>query len=153
MSLRRPFAAVLQLLRTSKNLQQQTLSGEIGQSYVSLLEASRSTASIDVTQTLAKALELNPATFFGLVIAADQQQTPRSVMLAAIAEMEALGVADTILPSHPKKLEAPNVSKSKNRKKQIQGLKAQGLSRAEVAREIGCSWMTVSRLWSDETID
>lgn len=151
MSLRRPFAAVLQLLRTSKNLQQQTLSGEIGQSYVSLLEASRSTASIDVAQTLAKALELNPATFFGLVIAADQQQTPRSVMLAALAEMEALGLADKILPAQPQKLKAPNVIGGGDRKRRVQELKARGLSRAEVARELDCTWTTVNRLWINDS--
>lgn len=96
---------------------------------------------------------MSPATFFTLVIAADQQQTPRSVMLAALAEMEALGVADTILPSHPAKLEAPNVAERKNRRRQVQELKAQGSNRAEVAREIGCTWTTVNRLWNDEDAD
>lgn len=151
MSLRRPYAAVLQLLRTSKGLHQRALDGDVAQSYVSLLEASKSTASVDYTETLSKALEINPATFFGLVVAANQQQTPRSLMMAVIEEMEALGLADMVLPSEPQKLEAPNVSQSKNRKLQIQKLKIQGKSRAEVARELGCTWTTVNRLWGDKT--
>jgi DNA invertase Pin-like site-specific DNA recombinase len=90
---------------------------------------------------------VNAATFFGLVIAASQHQTPREVMLSAIAEMEALGLADTVLPAEPQKLEAPVVAEARERKDQVQRLKAQGYSRAQTARELGCSWTTVDRLW------
>lgn len=149
MSLRRPYAAVLQLLRKSKDLHQQAISGEVAQSYVSLLEASKANATVDVTKALADALGVNSATFFGLVIAASEQETPRKVMLAAIAEMEALGLADTVLPAKPEKLEAPRVTEGRHRMQQVQGLKAQGHSRAAVARELGCTWTTVNRLWGE----
>lgn len=150
MSLRRPFAAVLQLLRKSKDLHQLAISEEVAQPYVSLLEASKANATVDVTKALADALGVNSATFFGLVIAASQQETPRSVMLAAIAEMEELGLADSVLPDKPRKLEAPNVTESRLRKEQVQKLKAQGCSRAAVARELGCTWTTVNRLWGEK---
>ncbi|MBC8785942.1 MULTISPECIES: helix-turn-helix domain-containing protein [Pseudomonas] len=147
MSLRRPYAAVLQLLRTSKGLHQYAIASEVAQSFVSNLEASKTTATVDSTKALADALQVNAATFFGLVIAASQHQTPREVMLSAIAEMEALGLADTVLPAEPQKLEAPVVAEARERKDQVQRLKAQGYSRAQTARELGCSWTTVDRLW------
>ena len=147
MSLRRPYAAVLQLLRTSKGLHQYAIASEVAQSFVSNLEASKTTATVDSTKALADALQVNAATFFGLVIAASQHQTPREVMLSAIAEMEALGLADTVLPAEPQKLEAPVVAEARERKDQVQRLKAQGYSRAQTARQLGCSWTTVDRLW------
>jgi transcriptional regulator with XRE-family HTH domain len=150
MSLRRPYGAVLQLLRKSKELHQQAISEEVAQPYVSLLEASKANATVDVTKSLAEALGINAATFFGLVIAASQQQTPRSIMLAAIAEMEELGLADSVLPAEPQKLEAPNVSEGRQRKQQVQKLKAQGYSRAAIARELECTWTTVNRLWGEK---
>jgi len=148
MSLRRPYAAVLQLLRTSKGLHQYAIASEVAQSFVSNLEASKTTATVDSTKALADALQVNAATFFGLVIAASQHQTPREVMLSAIAEMEALGLADTVLPAEPQKLEAPVVAEARERKDQVQRLKAQGYSRAEAARELGYTWTTINRLWS-----
>jgi DNA invertase Pin-like site-specific DNA recombinase len=71
-------------------------------------------------------------------------------MLAAIAEMEELGLADLVLPAKPRKLEAPNVTESRLRKQQVQKLKVQGYSRAAVARELGCTWTTVNRLWGEK---
>lgn len=147
MSLRGPYAAVLQLLRRSKGLHQHAIAGEVTQAYVSKLEASKTTATVDATKALADALEINPATLFGLVVAASQNQTPREVMVTAIAEMEALGLADSVLPIEPQKLEAPGVSAARERKNQVQRLKAQGYSRAEAARELGYTWTTINRLW------
>lgn len=148
MSLRRPYAAVLQLLRKSKGLHQHEIADEVAQSFVSKLEASKTTATVDSTKALADALQVNAATFFGLVIAASQHQTPREVMLGAIAEMEALGLADIVLPAEPQKLEAPAIAEARDRKGQVQRLKAEGYSRAEAARELGYSWTTVDRLWA-----
>lgn len=150
MSLRRPYAAVLQLLRRSKGLHQHAIASELAQSFVSKLEASKTTATVDSTKALADALQVNAATFFGLVVAASQQQTPRQVMLSAIAEMEALGLADIVLPADPQKLEAPVVAEARERKVQVQRLKAKGYSRAEVARELGHTWTTINRLWSTD---
>lgn len=150
MSLRRPYAAVLQLLRRSKGLHQHAIAGEVAQSFISKLESSKTTASVDSTKALADALQMNAITFFGLVMAASQQQTPRETMLSAIAEMEALGLADAILPTEPQKLEAPVVAEARERKDQVQRLKVQGYSRAEAARELGYAWTTINRLWLAE---
>jgi transcriptional regulator with XRE-family HTH domain len=128
-------------------LHQHAIASEVAQSFVSNLEASKTTATVDSTKALADALHVNAATFFGLVIAASQHQTPREVMLSAIAEMEALGLADSVLPDEPQKLEAPAVAEARERKDQVQRLKAQGYSRAQTARQLGCSWTTVDRLW------
>jgi transposase len=59
-----------------------------------------------------------------------------------------MGLADTVLPEEPQKLEAPTVVKARERKDQVQQLKAQGYSRSEAARELGYAWTTINRLWS-----
>lgn len=150
MSLRRPFAAVLQLLRLSKGLQQQAVGGDVTQAYVSLLESGKATANIDVTEALAESLGISAATLFGLVIAAKHKKTPREVMLSVIAEMEQLGLADALMPQEPQVLEAPRVVEGRERKKQIQQLKARGYTRAQVSRELGYGWTTVDRFWEDK---
>jgi transcriptional regulator with XRE-family HTH domain len=150
MSLRRPYAAVLQLLRKSKGLHQHAIAGAVAQSHISLIESSKTTASVDVTEELANALQLDVTAFFGMVIAASQQRTPRDVLLSAIGELEGLGLADTLLPSEAQKLEPPRVAESRQKKSQIQDLKSKGRSRAQVARELNFSWTTVNRLWDNE---
>ncbi|MNY37866.1 hypothetical protein D3C86_1724550 [compost metagenome] len=67
---------------------------------------------------VADALQVNPTGFFGLVIAASQHQPPREVMLSAIAEMKALGLADIVLPAGPQKIEAPVLAEARERKDQ-----------------------------------
>lgn len=151
MSLRSPYAAVLQLLRTSADRPQHAIAGaDVTQAHISLLEASKATATIDTTAALANALQLGTTTFVGLVIAAKQQRTPREVLMAAMQDLERLGLADTLLPAEPQKLAPPRVTAAKEKQLLIQDLKAQGLSRGEVEKALGYSKTTVARLWEAE---
>lgn len=148
MSLRSPYAAVLQLLRTSANRPQHEIAGnEVTQAHISLLEASKATATVDTTAALADALQIGATTFIGLVIAAQQQRTPREILMAAIQDLERLGLADTFVPSEPQKLAPPRVTAAKEKQLLIQDLKAQGLSRGQVEKALGYSKTTVARLW------
>jgi transcriptional regulator with XRE-family HTH domain len=150
MSLRRPFAAVLQFLRNRKGLSQKAISGKVAQSHISLLETVKTTATVDVTVDLAQALELGAASFFALVIAVDQRKTAREILLSAIAELEKLGLADEVLPGEPQQLEAPRITAARDKWKAIQALKAKGFRKSQVVRELGYPNATVWRLWDDE---
>lgn len=147
MSLRRPFAAVLQLLRSRQGLAQHEIAGTVAQSHISNLESLKTTATVDTANELAAALKLDAAAFFAMVIASHQQRSAREVLLSAIVELERLGVADEILPEGPRRLESSGVASAKAKKQMVQELKAKGFSRSEVVRELGYSKATVGRLW------
>jgi transcriptional regulator with XRE-family HTH domain len=148
MSLRNPYAAVLQLLRTLGNRPQHAIAGnDVTQAHISLLEASKATATVDTTAALADALGVGATTFLGLVIAAQQQRTPREVLMAAMQDLERLELADTLLPAEPQKLAPPRVTAAKEKQLLIQDLKAQGLNRGQVEKALGYSKTTVARLW------
>jgi len=150
MSLRRPFAAVLQLLRNHQGLTQRAIAGRITQNHISQLETAKTTATVDVAQDLASALNVEATTFFAMMIAAEQQRSPREILMSAIAELEGLGFADEVLPDAPRQLEAPRVVASREKWRAIQALKAKGYSQSDIARELGYAKGTVWRLWNDE---
>lgn len=147
MSLRRPFAAVLQFLRSRQGLTQHEIAGTIAQSHISNLESLKNTPTVDTTNELAAALKVDATAFFAMVIASDQRKSAREVLLSAIAELERLGLADEILSEGPQRLEPAGVTKAKAKKQMVQELKAKGFSRSEVVRELGYSKATVGRLW------
>ncbi|WP_460044594.1 transcriptional regulator [Pseudomonas sp. S2_H01] len=150
MSLRRPYAATLQLLRKSLNRAQHAIAGDVTQAHISLLESSKATATIDTTASLAKALEVDATTFFAMVIAAEQQRTPREVLLSALSDLERLRLADTLLPAEPQKLAPPRVTAAKQKQRLVQDLKNQGMSRSQVETALGFPKTTVARLWEDD---
>ncbi|GAB7533349.1 hypothetical protein PS3A_57650 [Pseudomonas sp. 3A(2025)] len=150
MSLRSPYAAVLQLLRKRRGLSQHEVAGKITQSHVSQLEKLKTTATVDVTYELAAGLNLQATTFFASVIAAHEGRSSREVLLAALAELEGMGLADEVFPDAPRQLESPRVEAAREKWCAIQVLKSKGLSRSEVVAELGYSRPTVQRLWERE---
>jgi len=150
MSLRRPFAAVLQLLRNHQGLTQRAIAGKVTQTHISKLETAQTTATVDVAKDLAGALNVEATAFFAMVIAAEQQRSPREILMSAIFELDRLGFADEVLPMEPRQLEEPRVITSRERWRAIQELKTKGLSQSDIARELGCHKATVWRLWNDE---
>lgn len=150
MSLRRPFAAVLQLLRNRQDLSQKAISGEVAQSHVSMLETAKITPTVDVMVDLAKALSIQPSSFFAMVIAAEQRRTPRDILLSAIAELEELDLVDEVLPGEAQELEDRKLTAAREKWRAIQILKAKGFTQRQVASELGYTKTTVGRLWNDE---
>lgn len=153
MSLRRSYAAVLQLLRRSANRPQHSIAVDVTQAHISLLEASKASATIDTTAALSLALGIDATAFIGMVIAAEQQRTPREVLTSAMVDLERLGLADMLLPTEPQKLAPPRVTAAKEKQRLVQGLKSQGMSRSEVEAALGYSKTTVARLWEDKSGD
>lgn len=153
MSLRRPFAAVLQFLRSRQGLSQHSIAGTVAQSHISNLESLKTTATVDTTNELAVALKVEAAAFFAMVIASHEQRSAREVLLSAVEELERLGVADEILPEAPQQLESMGVVSANEKRRKIQELKRKGLTRGEVVSKLGFPKATVGRLWSDEDAD
>ena len=147
MSLRRAYAATLQWLRVRHGLSQADLQHQTDQAHISRLEASTTSATVDLSADLAKALGLTPLSFLTLVAAADEGKTARSVLNDTIKELMQLGVLDEQLPAEPQKLTTPQRIAAAERLKAVRDLKAAGLSQAEVCRQLELPKSTVNRLW------
>ncbi|WP_164705644.1 helix-turn-helix domain-containing protein, partial [Pseudomonas viridiflava] len=107
MSLRYSFAASLQLLRTRKGLLQEDIAnvgGSVSQPYVSKLELGKSVVSLDSSYQLAAALNVEPITLLALTVASHKHVTAREILLTALAELDALELADASLPMKPAEL-------------------------------------------------
>ena len=147
MSLRKAYAATLQWLRVRHGLSQADLQHQTDQAHISRLEASTTSATVDLSADLAKALGLTPLSFLTLVAAADEGKTARSVLNDTIKELMQLGVLDEQLPAEPQKLTTPQRIAAAERLKAVRDLKAAGLSQAEVCRQLELPKSTVNRLW------
>lgn len=147
MSLRKSYAAVVQLLRTQKGLSQAGLSGSVTQTHVSELELGRSSATVDMSARLASALNVEPITLLALAAASHEKRTVREALLAALAEAEALGLADTPLPTEPKAMNPHRELEAKRKWLAVHEMKAKGLSQSEAARHLGMPESTLRRLW------
>lgn len=147
MTLRSPFAAALQLLRSRKGLTQAEISTHVVQSHVSQLEAAKTTATIDVSYELASALNVQPVSLFAMAVACHQKRTPRETLLECLAELEGLGLADTVMSDDLRPVKTPSMVEAQRKREAVQKLRAQGLTQAEAGRELGLPKATLRRLW------
>ncbi|KWS73168.1 MULTISPECIES: helix-turn-helix domain-containing protein [Pseudomonas syringae group] len=153
MSLRKSYAAVVQLLRTQKGLSQAKLAGSITQAHVSELELGKSSATVDMSVRLAFALNVEPITLLALAVASHEKRSMREVLLGALAEAESLGLADTPLPTEPQVMAPSRVLEAKRKWLAVQELKTKGLSQSEAAKHLGVPESTLRRLWHQTAKD
>lgn len=149
MSMRKAYAATLQLLRVRRGLSQADLQH---QGHISRLEASTTSATVDLSADLAKALRVTPLAFLTLVAAAHEGKTPRSALNDTLAELMNLGLLDEVLPKEPKKLTPPQSIAAAEKLRSVQKLKDAGCTQTEASRKLGLPRSTVGRLWHLERI-
>ena len=144
MSLRIAYAAALRFLRKRSEVSQQQLAPAANPSYVSRLESGTRSVTLDVSQELAKALNVDPLTLLVLAYAAERNQTPQEVMEHLLGDLSAKGLLVTKIPSELVKDPHPEVVAGVELNARIKVLMDQGLSQAEVARRLGIARQTVS---------
>lgn len=147
MSLRKAYAATLQWLRVRRGLSQADLQSQADQAHVSRLEASKTSASLDLSADIAQALGVTPLSFLTLVAAAHEGKTARSALNETLTELLLLGVLDEVLPDEPQKLIPPQSAAAAEKLRAVQELKKAGVSQVEVSRQLGLPRSTVGRLW------
>lgn len=147
MSLRKAYAATLQWLRIRRGLSQADLQSQTDQAHISRLEASKTSATVDLTADLAQAVGVTPLSFLTLVAAAHEGKTARTALIETLAELEHLGVLDETLPSAPQRLQPPQSTTAAAKLKAVQELKSAGYTQAEICRQLGLPTSTVGRLW------
>jgi len=129
------------------------MSGAVDQRTVSKVELAKSSVSVDTSYALAAALGVSPTTLLALTMASYDQSSPRETLLASLAEIEALGLADAPLPTQLQTTTRINVSRANKRLVAVQELKLAGVSQAEASRQLGLPESTVRRLWRQEHTD
>lgn len=147
MSLRYSFAAVLQLLRLRKGITQPSMTKHVNQQTVSKLEMARSSVSLETSYKLAAGLEIETVTLVALTIASHDRRTARDILLASLAEVEGLDLADVAVPAEPERLPPMNISGAREKLEAVQKLKAKGLTQVEAARQLGMPESTLRRFW------
>ncbi|MDD2037903.1 helix-turn-helix domain-containing protein [Pseudomonas putida] len=147
MSLRYSFAAVLQLMRLRKGITQPAMTKHVNQQTVSKLELAKSSVSLETSYKLAAGLEIETVTLVALTIASHDRRTAREILLASLAEIEGLDLADVALPAEPERVTPMNISRAREKLEAVQELKAKGLTQVEAARQLGMPESTVRRFW------
>lgn len=147
MSLRQSFAVVLQMLRQRKGITQHSMATRMDQTTISKVESGKHSATLEISQKLAAALDLELTALIALTASIDSNRTAREVLLTSLAEIEALELADITIPAQASKKEPISVSAAKVKFQAVQELKAKGLSQAEAAKELGLPESTLRRLW------
>lgn len=148
MSLRKSYAAVLQLLRTKRGLTQAEISGAVTQTHVSHLELAKGSMTVDVACELAAALKIQPSSMFILALASYDGRTARETLQNCLTELEELGMADESLPTEPRAMENSAVLEARRKWLAVHELKDRGLSQAQAAKELGMAETTLRRLWN-----
>lgn len=150
MSLRKAYAATLQWLRLRRGLSQADFQGQADQAHISRLEASKTSASLDLSAEIAHGLGVTPLSFLTLVAAAHMGKSARSTLDETFNELLLLGVLDEVLPGEPKKLTPPQSAAAAEKQRAVQALKRAGVSQAEIGRKLGLPRSTVGRLWHEK---
>ncbi|KSF28420.1 helix-turn-helix domain-containing protein, partial [Pseudomonas aeruginosa] len=123
------------------------LQKQADQAHISRLEASTTSATVDLTSELADALGVTPLSFFTLLAAANEGKTPRTALIETLAELQIQGLLDERLPADPQKLPPPRQVAAAEKLRAIRALKEAGLSQAEVCKKLGLPSSTVGRMW------
>ncbi|WP_122740274.1 helix-turn-helix transcriptional regulator [Pseudomonas sp. Z1-12] len=153
MSLRQSFAEVLQTLRQSKGNTQRSMASSLDQTTISKVESGKHSVTLDMSQKLASALDLELTALIALTVSRDSNRTPRELLLAALAEIEALGLADINHPSVPENKVPPNVASARRKWQAVQELKGKGLTQGEAAKQLKMPESTLRRFWHQVSKD
>ncbi|KJZ64394.1 helix-turn-helix domain-containing protein [Pseudomonas fluorescens] len=147
MSVRIAFAAALKLLRTGRGLKQQDLSASLTQSHVSQIESGKTSPSLEAIIDLSNALQLHPVALMALVCAAHEELTPGDILELAKEDLQSQSLLGITIALESEEKPHPRVAAAALAREQVQALKDQGYSQADIARELGMAESTVRRHW------
>lgn len=145
--MRTAFAIALKLLRTKRGLTQDDLSKKVDQSHVSRIENEKTSPSLEAIIELARVLELSPVALMALVCAAEDKVSAGDVLKTAEKDLLDIALLQASIPLEIEETPHPRVTAAAKMRKDVQALKEQGLSQAEIARALGMAKTTVQRHW------
>ncbi|MGF6399353.1 DNA-binding NarL/FixJ family response regulator [Pseudomonas frederiksbergensis] len=101
--------------------------------------------TLQVSDDLAKALGVDPLNLLTVAYAAEHAASPREILQRLEADLIKMDLLDAAISLDASAQEQSVTAQAEALRARIQELKAQGLSQAEIARQLGVSGATVSR--------
>jgi transcriptional regulator with XRE-family HTH domain len=153
MPLMRPLAAVLRLVRLSRGLSQEELSGAVEARHVHNIENAKTSITLDRLETLAQRLEVDAVALLAYASRVEKGLGAREysdLLQAEIERLEVLGINERI---HEYYQEGEVVTHKPGRRtdpakvKAVLDAKMAGKSKRETAQELGIARSTVNDIW------
>ncbi|MBF8789023.1 transcriptional regulator [Pseudomonas sp. USTB-Z] len=145
--LRQAIAAALTYVRQQRRVVLTDVEEGVTAAHLSRVERGERGVSVEKLDEIARQLDVHPLTLLALAYGADQVVRPTDLLKQVSKEVAGLGgsVAPLVITTDTR-IHA-RVAAARERREDVQRLKAQGLTKAEVARELGVSKQTVGRHW------
>lgn len=156
MSLKIEVAAALRGIRQQRQLSYEDLAGGSLRTTVGSLERAKAGVTLDKLYELAEVLDFDLVTFVALCVGLKDGQEPKTVLEAAMRELQAFaalgGIGLIQEQLEDGKLSSRSVGKPKKVRNQdaVLALKAEGKTPAEAVGILGLSRTTVSRYWRSD---
>lgn len=145
--LRQAIAAALIHVRQQQHVLLTDLEEGVTASHLSRVERTERGVTVEKLDEIARQLGVHPLTLLALAYGADEVVRPTDLLKQVSKEVATLGGALAPLVIKPESRTHSRVAAANERREQVQRLKSQGMTRAEVARELGVSKQTAGRHW------
>jgi len=145
--LRQAIAAALIHVRQHQQVLLTDLEEGVTASHLSRVERTQRGVTVEKLDEIARQLGVHPLTLLALAYGADEAVRPTDLLKQVSKEVSTLGGSVAPLVIKPELRQHSRVAAAHERREEVQRLKAQGLTRAEVARELKVSRQTVGRHW------
>jgi len=153
MPLMRPLGAVLRLVRLSRGLSQEELSGAVEARHVHNIENAKSSITLDRLETIAQRLDVDPVALLAYASQVEKGITAREYIGLLGNELEklaALGINERIHEYYQKGdvvTHKPGRRTDPAKVKAVLEAKMAGKSKRDVSQELGIAWSTVNDIW------
>lgn len=144
--LRQSIAAALRHVRRQQQVLLTDLEEGITASHLSRIERSERGVTVEKLDEIARQLGVHPLSLLALAYGAEEGARPTELLKRVSKEVSALGGMIAPLVVKPEDSHS-RVAAAAKRREDVQRLKAEGLSKAEVARALAISKQTVARHW------
>lgn len=153
MPLMRPLAAVLRLVRLSRGLSQEELSGAVEARHVHNIENAKSSITLDRLETLAQRLEVDAVALLAYASRMEKGLGAKDysdLLQSELERLEVLGIKERI---HEYYQDGDVVTHKPGRRtdpakvKAVLAGKTAGKGKREISQELGIAWSTVNDIW------
>lgn len=145
--LRQAIAAALTHVRQQQQILLTDLEEGVTAAHLSRVERSERGVTVEKLDAIARQLGVHPLTLLALAYGADEVVRPTELLKQVSKEVATLGGSIAPLEIKPESRTHSRVAAANERREEVQRLRGQGLTKAEVARELGVSKQTVARHW------
>jgi transcriptional regulator with XRE-family HTH domain len=144
--LRHSLAAVLRHVRRQQQVLLTDLEEGVTASHLSRVERGERGVTIEKLDEIARQLGVHPLALLTLAYGSEEQVRPSELLKQITKEVSVLGGDVVPVVFNPEESHS-RVAAAAKRREDVQRLKAEGLSKAEVARALTISKQTVARHW------